>query len=286
MRPITLVVALLLSGLLALSGCAGANGKDAGSQQEPTATAGEGESTGDTSELTSADTWEVTLLDGYPEDVVPLYKSTMLDLVYYSVRNDPQWAAVEGGLRNTYHVVYHTDADIAEVREYYKGLMDTIDEESTVGDIVVGTIGKYDVWINTGEQESYNIVYMSVDLPRAEVTEVNPFLADYPADLVEVPACFDFFEDMYYRVTYEDNDMKYTKHFDVVDLDGDGKVDLDTEGCYSYFEERYADKEEFAIDRDAHMVTWVDGKYRVTVAFMADYDRGVLVLGWDHAPGE
>ena len=270
-RTAPLALALLLA--LTVAGCSPA--------EEP-ATAPEAPATETPAEAPEAPAeWTVRLLEGFPEDTVPLYKSDLLDTAFYSVRNDPQWAAVEGGLRNIHHVVYHTAAPSAEVLEHYLGLMSaTTDGDASDGSIE-GTIGKYTVWVNTTEESSYNAVYMSVDLPKAEVTETNPFYTDYPVDLVETPAEFVFFEDKYYEYLYRSTDMAYWRQFDIADRDGQNGPDLSLEDVYAYYQERYGDKPEFTIDRDARQMTWKDGKYSVTIAFYEGGGRGVLEIGWD-----
>ena len=225
--------------------------------------------------------WTVQLLDGFPDDTVPLYKSDLLDTASYSVRDDPQWRSVEGGLRNIHHVVYHTAAPTAEVLEHYLGLMGEKKDADRSDGTIEGTIGKHTVWINTTEESSYNAVYMSVDLPKAEVTESNPFYADYPAGLVEVPDEFVFFEDKYYEYLYRNTDMAYWRQFDIADRDGQNGPDLSLEDVYAYYQERYGDKPEFALDTDARMITWTDGKYHIVIAFYEGGGRGVLEIGWD-----
>lgn len=225
--------------------------------------------------------WTVQLLDGFPADVVPLYKSELLDTAYYSVRNDPQWAAVEGGLRNIHHVVYHTSAPTAEVLEYYLGLMESTSDADASDGYIEGVIGEYPVEVNTTEESSYNAVYLTVDLPKAEVTETNPFYADYPADLVAVPAEFVFFEDKYYEYLYRSTDMAFWRQFDIADRDGDGAADLSLEDVYAYYRERYGDRSDFVIDEATRQMTWRDGEYSVVMAFYEGGGRGVLEIGWD-----
>ncbi|MDP2400788.1 MAG: hypothetical protein Q8M66_02305, partial [Actinomycetota bacterium] len=125
-------------------------------------------------------------LPGYPHDAVPLYEVKLLDTVYYSVRNDPQWAIVEGGLRNFYHSVWESEVPAADVLAYYRELCDEIDEDSTFGEQLTGRIGVYDIFLNTGFHNDKNMAYLSVDLPRNTVTEVNPFFEEYPEGLVEL----------------------------------------------------------------------------------------------------
>ncbi len=271
-RALPLVLALLLA-LTVAAGCSPA--EDPGSTSEAPA----GESSAEAPEAPAE--WTPQLLEGFPEDVVPLYKSDLIDTVFYSVRNDPQWAAVEGGLRNIHPVVYQTAVAPAEVLDHYLGLMDSTTDADPSDGAIEGTIGKYTVWVNTTEQGSYNAVYMSVDLPKAEVTETNPFYAEYPADLVETPGEFVFFEDKYYEYLYRGTDMAYWRQFDIADLGGEPGPDLSLEDVYAYYQERYGDKPEFAIDTASRMITWTDGKYHIVMAFYEGGGRGVLEIGWD-----
>ncbi len=225
--------------------------------------------------------WTVHLLDGFPEQSVPLFKPDLIDTVYYSVRNDPQWAAVEGGLRSMHHVVYQTAAAPAEVLDHYLALMDTTEDDDPSDGDIEGTIGKYAVQVNTTEQSSYNAVYVTVDLPQAEVTPTNPFYADYPTDLVQTPAEFVFFEEKYSEYLYRGTDMAFWRQFDVADRDADGDPDLSLEDIYTWSQARYGDRPGFAVNRESRQITWNDAKYRVIIAFYEDGTRGVLELGWD-----
>ncbi|TDB39025.1 MAG: hypothetical protein D9V44_04995 [Actinobacteria bacterium] len=263
------LLALVLLLAFSVAGCSAAS--------EPAASPG-----GTPKAATEAPTeWAVQLLDGFPEDAVPLYKPDLLDTASYSVRNDPQYAAVEGGLRNIHHVVYQTSTPTAEVLEHYLGLMSATTDDDASDGAIEGTIGKYTVWVNTTEESSYNAVYMSVDLPKAEVTKTNPFYADYPADLVEVPGEFVFFEDKYYEYINRGTDMAYWRQFDIADRDTTKGPDLSLDDVYAYYQERYGDKPEFAINRDVRQMTWKDGNYSIVMAFYEGGGRGVLEIGWD-----
>lgn len=275
-RALPSLFALPLALLLALgvAGCSPAD--EPGTSPETPA----GEEPAEAPAETPAD-WTVRPLEGWPEDVVPLYESDLVDTAYYSVRNDPQWAAVEGGLRNINHVVYQTAAEPAAVLAYYRGLMSSVNEEATFDGQIEGTIGKYTVFVNTTVESSYTAVYVTVDLPRAEVTEVNPFYAEYPAELVETPREFVFFEDKYYEYLYRRTDMAFWRQFDIVDLGGEKGPDLSLDQVYAFYQERYGERQDFTIDRDNRVIRWTDGKYQLLLALYEGGNRGVLEIGWD-----
>ncbi len=224
---------------------------------------------------------ELTQLTGYPHDAVPLYEVKVLETVYYSVRNDPQWVVVEGGLRNIYHSVYESAVPTEEVLAYYRGLCDSVDEDLSFGEQLYGRIGEYDIFLNTGFHNDRHTVYLTVDLPRDRVTESNPFFEDYPEGLVELPPSFTVFEEMYYETLVSDSGVMYARHFDVADLDDDGGADLSGDARLDHFVERYGSADGFEVDREYGTVRWRDGGYAVTVSFMADFDRGQLTIGRD-----
>ena len=75
--------------------------------------------------------------------------------------------------------------------------------------------------------------------------------------------------------------MAYWRQFDIADRDGQNGPDLSLEDVYAYYQERYGDKPEFTIDRDARQMTWKDGQYHIAIAFYEGGGRGVLEIGWD-----
>lgn len=271
---LTLIV-VLLAGVGLMGGCSKGTGDSAAGPAT--------ETSGSVAPETAAAGGEFVLaqLPDYPHDVVPLHEVKLLDTVIYSVRNDPQWASVEGGLRNFYHSVYESNIPASEVLTYYRGLCDSIDEEMTMDEQLYGTIGPYDISLNTGRHNDKEMVYLSVDLPRASVAQTNRFFADYPADLVELPASFKVFEEKYVDSIMRGSEIMYERHFDVLDLDGDGNPDLQGDACLDHFQAQYGARDGFTLDRENRMATWTDGEYRVTVAFMSHFGRGVLEVGRD-----
>lgn len=269
----TVLVAALLAiamGVGIVAGCSA----DKGASDTPAPSA-----SGD--QTAAPEEFVLTQLEGYPHDVVPLYEVKLLDTVYYSVRNDPQWSALEGGLRNIYHSVYESNIPAADVLEYYRGLCDTVDPEYGNEEMLKGTIGEYTIWLNTGFHNDKNMVYLSVDEPKSKTVEENKFYTDYPEGIVEAHPSMQFFEEMYYDSIVSGSDIWYDRHFEIADLDGDDKADLRGEARLDYYEERYSDKEGFEIDRQYYFVKWIDGEYTVQVAFNEDSNRGVIKVGRD-----
>lgn len=262
-------IALLLVPLL-LAGC---------SSGESSMPADSGDAAGASQEQPATEP-TLSQLPGYPGDAVPLHEVKRLETVYYSVRNDPQRAQFEGR-RNIYHSVWEANVPVAEVLEHYRGLCDSLDAEMSSDEQLYGTIDGYDIALNVGFHNDKEMAYLSVDLPDAQISESNKFFEDYPGEIVELPASFKVFEEMYYETLVSSTDIRYERHFDIADLDGDGAADLRDDARFTYFEERYGSKEGFAVDREYLTVSWQEGDYAVQVAFMDSSDRGVVTIGKD-----
>jgi hypothetical protein len=120
------------------------------------------------------------LLEGYPEDIWPLYGELAID----SCALDVQFPSYNqtGHYVNSYKVVYITDKTKQEIAEYYTSLLQT-KEDSEFYD-AVGTINGYEVDARWDEWNDDYIVYLSVVLPDSIDLTSNPLHADFPEVLL------------------------------------------------------------------------------------------------------
>ena len=120
------------------------------------------------------------LLDGYPEDIWPLYGELAID----SCSLDVQFPSYNqtGHYVNSYTVVYITNKTKQEIAEYYTSLLQT-QEESGFYD-ALGTIDGYELNARWDEWGANNIVYLSVLLPNTLNITENPLHADFPEILL------------------------------------------------------------------------------------------------------
>lgn len=212
--------------------------------------------------------FEAYLLPGYPESEVPLFKSLAIDLCQFAVRNDPQWVASEGGLRNFYHVLYYSDSTRNDVLDFYKDLMDTVDNEKTFEDQVEGMIGALKVFVVAHADSKHVTVYVTVDLPKESLVEVNPFFSDYPADLIEVEPVFSIYDHRYEVNSSGTGRILYSTYYEMPVVQKE---------FYDYYRERYEDKESFNISDDGH-ITWKDGQYSIFLSYMKDFKRSTFAV--------
>lgn len=259
------LVAVVLVTVLTVAGCS-AGGEPGSTQAETSATASPDARAvlpvGNEIDAYYAQ-FEGYLLDDFPGDVVPLIDSLAIDTCIYSVRNDPQWVVVEGGLRNFYHVVYYSSATPEDVLDRYANLMEGIDAEKSFEGAVAGTMGPYDVFVNTSPAEKDTVVYLTVDLPRSEVSETNPFFTGYPAGLLELDPGFERFEHKYQVDSVDEGRFSYLEFYD---------MDITEEAFYAYYRERYGDRDDFTTAENGH-VSWTDQGYLITLTYVDDHKR-------------
>ena len=210
--------------------------------------------------------FEAYLLPGYPESEVPLFNSLAIDLCQFAVRNDPQWVASEGGLRNFYHVLYYSDSTRNDVLDFYKDLMDTVDNENTFEDQVEGMIGVFKVFVVANADSRHVTVYVTVDLPKESLVEVNPFFSDYPADLIEVEPVFTIYDQRYEVRSSGTGRIQYSNYYEMPVVEQE---------FYDYYRDRYKDKESFQISENGQ-ISWKDGQYSISLSFMKDYKRSTF----------
>ena len=133
------------------------------------------------------------LLDGYPEDIWPLYGKLAIDLCSLDIQF-PAYNNV-GHYVNSYNVIYVTDKTQPEIAEYYNSLLQTR-EESGFYD-AVGTIGDYKVDARWDFWSGENIVYLSVLLPNTLNITGNPFHADFPESMLNLYQMENMWSELY-----------------------------------------------------------------------------------------
>ena len=133
------------------------------------------------------------LLDGYPEDIWPLYGKLAIDSCSFDIMF-PAYNNT-GHFTNTYNVVYVTDKTQKEIAEYYTALLDT-NEESSFWD-AKGTVNGYEVDARWDYWSGENIVYLSVLLPNTLNITSNPFHTDFPESLLNLYELDDMWSERY-----------------------------------------------------------------------------------------
>jgi hypothetical protein len=231
------------------------------------------------------------ILRDYPEDVVPLYESVIIDEWQYATSGEAVWwGRPGGGLRNWYSVIFRTEATPEDVETYYRNLVDSVSEDTELGPCplyesggkcrIAGTVGKYRVQVGIGSgllkpnADGSTSVYVEVDLPESELTIENPYFAGFPRGMVKVDPAYPLIAGGYSLnasaetvATYGGPKESYMQRY--------GSLS-DADALRSYFREMYSDREGFS--EESGMVRWKDNGYDIQVLPGWDGKFNVLVV--------
>ncbi|MDD5486315.1 MAG: hypothetical protein PHW65_02005 [Dehalococcoidales bacterium] len=116
------------------------------------------------------------LLDGYPEDIWPLYKSLAVDRCDYSILF-PVYNDI-GYHQNRFSVIYVTEEDLEEIEVYYNGLLETVIDDGFFQ--AYGYIDGYELQAYWIDEDFDNEIYLQVYLPEHLQLSSNPYLSDFP----------------------------------------------------------------------------------------------------------
>ncbi|MCR3922667.1 MAG: hypothetical protein NUK65_09160 [Firmicutes bacterium] len=142
----------------------------------------------------------VQLLSGYPEGILPLYKSIRVERCGFSYRDDLNY--VIG--KDLYNVLFVSEGELDEISDYYQALMTSIedeDEDYFLKEFFSGAIGENMVNVSVYElDEESCMVALSIGLSEEEYVEENPYFTDHPENLIE-----EFGLQELQEITYEEN---------------------------------------------------------------------------------
>lgn len=249
--------ALLLIVLLLLCACACGNADTPSENQGEPASEPAADAAGSTDGGAEETAGFVPLLEGYPEDVLPLYESTGITGCGFIYRDDPNF--VIG--KDLYTVSYASDASLEEISEYYQSLLTYMDEYSEE-DFLQGDIGDHHVLvsINDAYDDDFRHVDMSIGLAEDEYVDENPFFADLPGGLVEISGMIRLQEASYLTSIYSADEVRYLTVYE---------TDLTEEDFAAFYQEKYGKIPGFSEDRDDYGLTyaWEDRGYACHVTY-------------------
>ena len=214
---------------------------------------------------------ELVYLDGYPDDVVPLLRPVFVDSNRFSVRDDLNY--VIG--KDLYSIYFESAADMDELSEYYRELMDDLDEESSYSDYVFeGQIQGRRVNVMISELGRDNAlgtaISLSVGMPRDEYVDENPYFADYPEGIIEV---FGFYKLQEYTYS-EDYSYNYARYATIY------QTQEEAEDITTFYREKYKDMPGFTETQENNgtVFNWEDDSYRCMVRYDANPNIQFLQL--------
>lgn|GEM_PF-2385415 len=246
---------LILSLVLCLSACGACGRADTSSkvQGEPASESVDDSESGD---IVAEETVEsLTLLEGYPEDVLPLYESTAIQSCGFTYREDSNY--VLG--KDFYDVIYTSDATLKDISAYYQSLLTYMDEYSEE-DFLEGDIGDHHVLISIYDKDGVREVTLTLGLAEDEYKDENPYFSDLPEDLVEVYGLTRLQEISYVHNLYSADEIRYMTIYE---------TDTSEEDFVDFYMTKYGQMKNFNKEQTDYALfyRWVDGEYDCSVNF-------------------
>ena len=222
----------------------------------------------------------IQLLEGYPEKLLPLYKSERITGVSFEVRRD--LSSETGDVyewsygKDIYTVDYLTTATMEEVLDYYKGLMTSIDPYYSGAEDFDGTLNGHPVGVSLAELDEGLEVHLIIGQLPADYVNENPFFDSLPKGAAEA-----FKKQAFYSQGYS------------IDENYSGGIQESWSDTYNttgtrdefqaFYTERYGKKSGWGTSTYSNVLecTWKDGSILVRTGFedyQDDADRIYLVI--------
>jgi len=221
------------------------------------------------------------LLDGYPIDKVPLFKSSKVSSNKIFINTDPKNTS-EFGQKNFayFNVVFDTAASQKEFFDYYKSLFESlIADDSKNREMVKGKIGEYQV--SAAYYGENKTGYIQVHLTSYQDKKIDKYFIDFP-DILATNSNLVEHEKSYGLLNQKGGEIEYTKYFTIIDSgdqNNDGKDDIDEFLVLeTEYKNQFRDKSEYNYDEGSGTMKWRDGEYEVTLVISRDHGRIYLML--------
>ncbi|MFZ7121865.1 MAG: hypothetical protein ACOWWH_13080 [Eubacteriaceae bacterium] len=209
---------------------------------------------------------QVKLLEGYPADVLPLYKNVGITLCSFSYRDDYNY--VIG--KDIYSVDFESEGTLQEVSEYYQSIFTTIDEEYFEIDDFEGSIGDNNAFIGFSENDGTTSVSMTIGLDEDEYLDENPYFSDYPKDLIEVYAMTELQDIIYEDRNFSTREIRYITTYE---------TNISQEEFIEFYYPKYSNMENFRQDEDQYGISyyWDNMGYECLVSYSGGNTRFISI---------
>ena len=197
----------------------------------------------------------VSLLSGYPENILPLYNSIKIESVGFSVRGDYNY--VFG--KDIYTVRYLSSASTQDAMEYYRGLATSIDDEYSTDDSLMAEIGENPMGVYLTEDGDDLYISLTLGMKPSENVSVNPYFSDYPGDLIEPFGRGTFSEQGYEVRELNGTEVVYTESY---------ITNSNKEAFREFYSIKYGEAENLEVEEDEYGLSyrWTDRGFTCIVS--------------------
>lgn len=214
------------------------------------------------------------LLENYPLETVPLYKMKMISSSKFFVNKDPlNNFGYFGTPVNYYNVVFETEATPSELIQYYRSLMNEVNEELISDEKIEGRIGKYKVSASHYGNNPKNYAYLQVYLPVEEYKPENQYFEKFPK-VVEIDSEWTEYESSYGLLNQKGGEEEYTMYFPLVG------EDIEIDSLINTYTEKYQNKNDFSYDEKSGLMKWEESGNSIYLTFSKSHKRIYLMIRW------
>ncbi|MEL7569164.1 MAG: hypothetical protein AAGU14_01245 [Eubacteriaceae bacterium] len=180
-------------------------------------------------------------LEGYPENLLPLYEAEKISSCSFSVVNDN---FVNLG-KNYYSLAYLSKGTVAEIDKHYRDKM-TVTQSYAEGSFS-GTIDNRNVSLMASKHDDkLSYVTIKVGVKQEDWVTENTFFKDYPQGVMEIVEPNNLLEQTYDRQfsLYEDKTInRYVKKYTTT---------MQTDKIIAFYQDKYKDMAGFMVRTDQY----------------------------------
>lgn len=249
MKAVRLIIFLLLIVLVASCTKGNANPPNNGNSNDP-----------DDNE------YIIKTLEGFPIDILPLYKVIRVNSNGYTVREDKNYTIG----KDLYTIDFESEADLDEISEFYQDHVDEIIEDSFYDDytfsaLIDGKQANFFISKNESDRAVGNQVTISIGVDPSDYSDQNKYFDEYP-DLIDA---IEMGHTWYYAYTenYTDNSIRYVIGY---------FTDIKKEEALSYYRDKYGNEagfDEMPSGDMSTMMIWNKNGYNM-IMYFTEYTNG------------
>ena len=220
------------------------------------------------------------LLDGFPVDIVPLYKAKKVTSNKIFVRTDKYGSSPFGDANYTYYnVVFDSDASQQDFWKYYSELLqvESINTWENVSDQIKWTVWNYKVTVSNYE----NVGYIKVFLTDYKSEDVEKFFLSMP-NIIDDTEMLIKREKTYWLLNQVWGQIEFSEYYDIVnsgDQDGDGKDDInELEVLKQQYQKQLWEEQNFLFDESTGRMTRKEWDVDFTMTVSSSHNRVYLMM--------
>lgn len=205
--------------------------------------------------------YEGYVLEGYQEDILPMYNMIAVDRCNLQVRD------MMGGYRNAYALTYYTNASESQLLKFYKNILG--ENEYNSSDYMIGEIEGYDLTVSLQPREEDMRVVLNLELPEELSKETNMFFNNFPRKLIDKYVKEDekMIEESFSCTSNKNGQLEYHYIYE---------ANTNDDELIKVLTEHYGGNNDFVVAKtnDGNVdISWTASEYKVTFVYEDEYNQ-------------